>query len=650
LTLDEALRDSNLFARHFRKPSWAAWKTFLRALFAASPQDDDLAVYRARTGRAAWPTLAFSEAALIVGRRGGKSRILALVAVYLACFRDYGPYLAPGEVATVVVLAVDKAQARAIFRFVHGLIQAVPLLEPLIVRRDSETIELANRVVIEIGVASFRSTRGYSYAAVLADELAFWRSDESSLNPDVEILRALRPGLASIPGAMLMLASSPYAKRGELYAAFRRHYGKDDGRVLVWKASTAEMNPSIDPAIIAEAYESDPEAARAEFGAEFRDDLADYISREVIDSMTMWGRSELPPEPGIIYSAFCDPSGGLSDAMTLAIGHLDRRNVCVLDALIDIRPPFDPEQAVARCATLLRRYGVATVTGDKYAGAWPVARFAEHGIAFEQSARPKSDLYGDLLPLLNARRVELLDLPRLSAELAGLERRTARSGRDSIDHAPGAHDDLANACAGCLVQLDLDRRPPLVRLGDVTDDGKPPALPTHCHVMFAVVVAVEADVAVVYAGSRSHMPPLWVLDVEAGPYYGGFFRNAAQRLDELTAQCGVRWPGYPPAIFASADLVRHVENLRLESPGLLICETPEWFDAEQSLLVAAEIVASRRVSFTAPVVEKMKIQEIGAALAFKAGDAVETALRAALIASICLKYDEKLKYRPRKAG
>ncbi len=80
--------------------------------------------------------------------------------------------------------------------------------------------------------------------------------------------------MASIPGSILMLASSPYAKRGELYAAFRRHFGKDDARVLVWKADTATMNPKIDPAIIAEAYDSDPEAARAEYGAEFRDDLS----------------------------------------------------------------------------------------------------------------------------------------------------------------------------------------------------------------------------------------------------------------------------------------------------------------------------------------------------------------------------------------
>jgi hypothetical protein len=491
VTLLEALRDLNLFGKHFKGQSWKAWRVFLAALFAEAPASDNLAVYRTCTGRAAWPQAPFTEAALIVGRRGGKSRTLALIAVFLACFKDYGPLLAPGEVATIAVLAADRSQARAIFRFCLGLLRAVPLLAPMISRSDAEHIVLTNRVVIEISTASFRSTRGYSYAAVLADEVAFWRSDETSANPDIEILRALRPGLASIPGAILMIASSPYAKRGELYGAFRRHYGKDDARVLVWKADTATMNPSIDPRIIREAYDSDPEAARAEYGAEFRDDLADFVTRETVDAVTMWGRSELPPELGVVYSAFCDPSGGVSDAMTLAVAHLDRRSVCVLDALIDVRPPFDPEQAVARCVALLRRYQVATVSGDKYAGEWPRARFPEHGITFEQSARPKSDLYGDLLPLLNAGRVELLDHPRLSAQLTGLERRTARSGRDSIDHAPGGHDDLANAVAGVLVGLDLDRRPPLVRIDDVMDDGRPPELPTHCHLMFAVIVVVK---------------------------------------------------------------------------------------------------------------------------------------------------------------
>ena len=643
IPLGRCLHDKNLFANHFKGESWAAWRVFLAALFAEAVGPDDLDIYRQRTGRTAWPTAPFTEAAVIVGRRGGKSRTLALIAVYLACFKDYGPHLAAGEVATVGILAVDKGQARTIFRFVLGLLKAVPLLEPLIVRRDSETIELSNRVVIEIGVASFRSTRGYSYAAVLCDEVAFWRSDESSLNPDVEILRALRPGLASIPGAMLLMASSPYAKRGELYNAFHRHYGKDDARVLVWKASTQEMNPRVDKRIIEEAYESDPESARAEFGGEFRDDLADYISRETVDAVTMQDRHELPPEPGVTYSAFVDPSGGVSDSLTLAIGHLDRNAVCILDALLECRPPFHPEQAVAECAALLRIYGVAKIVGDKYAGEWPRARFAEHGIEFEQSARPKSDLYHDLLPLLNSRRIELLDLPRLSAQLAGLERRTARSGRDSIDHSPGGHDDLANAVAGVLVGLDLDRRQPLIRLSDVfvaTEDGQAvaPPLPRHCELVFAVVAMEGADVAVAYCGHERFKPPLYILDVVAGPLWRDFFTDTKARLKELKRACTAPWMH----VYTPADLVP-----LFEGEGLLAQAPPDWFDAERSLAFAAGIVARQLVRFCAPVADKMATQTIGAALAFKAGDAVEMALRTAFIQAIGLKYDQRLTSRPK---
>jgi hypothetical protein len=622
MTLPEAMRDPNLFGRHFKGASWAAWRVFIAAL---SGGVGDFATYAACTGRTVWPSSPFTEAVTIVGRRGGKSRILALIAAFLATLKDYGPYLAAGEVATIAVLAADRSQARSIFRFVLGFLRSAPLLDQLIVRRDAETIELSNRVTIEITTASFRSTRGYSYAAVLADEVAFWRSDETSANPDVEILRALRPGLASIPGSMLLIASSPYAKRGELYNAFRRHYGKDDARVLVWKADTATMNPSIDSRIIAEAYESDPEAARAEYGGEFRDDLADFVSRETVDAVTMWGRAELPSEPGVAYSAFCDPSGGVSDAMTLAIGHLGSSDMCVLDAVLDIRPPFNPEEAVARCAALLRRYGVATVTGDKYAGEWPVARFREHGIEFVQSARPKSNLYRDLLSLLNAGRVELLDVPRLAAELCGLERRTARSGRDSIDHAPGGHDDLANAVAGCLVQLDLDRRPPLVKLEDMTGRDGGVAKPSYLDHCLLVVADAGPDVAWVICGWGGDPggPPvlddvLYVLDVDTDYFRPGLFRELAYR-----ARTG-RYHG----VIAPAHLAPQFE------PLASVWSPPPDFKPELLLTFVAECVATRTVRFCPAVTAKMKVRTIAAALALKAGDPVETALRTALIEAV----------------
>ncbi len=459
-TILDAMDHPQVFGPHFRGDTWRAWRVFLAALFALPMDDDALALYRHHTGRTEAPTAPFTEAELVVGRRGGKSRVLALIAVFLACFRDYAPFLAPGEVATVAVIAADRKQARTIFRYITGLLRAVPALAAMIDEETAETITLNNRVVIEIVTASFRVTRGYTFAAVLADETAFWR-DDTSANPDVEIFRALRPGMSSIPGAVLLNASSPYRRAGLLWTTFQRHFGKDDARVLVWKASTAEMNPAVDPAIIAEAYEDDPEAAASEYGGEFRSDIADFVSRAIVEACIEPGCHERPPAraTGRRYVAFIDAAGGSgTDSMTCAIAHLDD-GMPVLDAVRERRPPFSPDDATAEFAALLKSYGVTTAESDRWGGDWVGEAFRKHGITVKPSAKPKADLYREMLPMLNAHRCELLDVPRLVAQLCALERRTARGGRDSIDHPPSGHDDVANAAAGVLVMVGSGPQP-----------------------------------------------------------------------------------------------------------------------------------------------------------------------------------------------
>jgi hypothetical protein len=93
---------------------------------------------------------------------------------------------------------------------------------------------------------------------------------------------------------------------------------------------------------------------------------------------------------------------------------------------------------------------VSEVKGDKYAGEWVAGEFGRQRIHYRASDKSKSDLYRELLPLINSRRADLLDLPRLVGQLVSLERRVGRGGRDSIDHPPGMHDDVANAAAGVL--------------------------------------------------------------------------------------------------------------------------------------------------------------------------------------------------------
>jgi hypothetical protein len=89
-------------------------------------------------------------------------------------------------------------------------------------------------------------------------------------NPDSEVLNAIGPGMATIPNSMLLALSSPYAKRGVLWDAFRRWHGKEDAEALVWRADTRTMNPSVPQSVITRAMEKDEAKARAEFLAEFR--------------------------------------------------------------------------------------------------------------------------------------------------------------------------------------------------------------------------------------------------------------------------------------------------------------------------------------------------------------------------------------------
>lgn len=453
ISILDALSDPQLFAPMFQPAeSWASWRAFLKALFALPMDADEQAIYARHTGRETLPTEAAREAWVCAGRRAGKSRVSALVATYLAAFRDYREFLAPGERATVAVIAADRRQARTVFRYLTGLFEQVPMLRALVERVTAEQVDLRTGVTIEVHTCSFRSTRGYTLAGVVCDEVAYWR-DESSANPDTEVLAALRPGLASIPGSLLLAISSPYARRGELWTAYRAHFGRDGDPVLCWQADTRSMNETVPEYIIAEAYEADPARASAEYGALFRTDVESYLPLEVIEAAVYEGFDELRPSSRHVYRAFVDPSGGASDSMTMAVAHAEVRaagKVAVLDCLREAVPPFSPSDIVYDFAETLRRYGVHTVEGDAYAGQWVAERFKHEKIRYKSAELPKSRIYGEVLAHFNSGTIQLLDVPRLVAQFAGLERKVARGGRDSIDHSPGGRDDLCNAAAGAI--------------------------------------------------------------------------------------------------------------------------------------------------------------------------------------------------------
>ena len=431
---------------------WRPWRVFLKALTATPLDPDERALFQRCTGRTAEFEAPPSEAWVVVGRRGRKSAVAAMIGVHAAAFVDWSSCLAPGETARVLLVAVDKTQAKIVRSYAEAILRSHPRLEALVEATDAESITLANGVTIICVANNFRSIRGPAVVTAIFEELAFWRSDESA-NPDKEVLRAVRPSMLTTRrhGALLIGLSSPYAKRGLLYEKHRDHHGDDASRVLVWQADTQTMNPAADADEIAEAYRDDPQAAAAEYGAQFRDDLQTFLDADLLAGLTRGSPAELPPRPGIEYRAFVDPSGGRGDAMTLAVAHLDDGRA-VLDVVRATRPPFDPAAVVENYAALIHEYHLAEVTGDAYSAEWVAAAFKERGVRYLTSPLNKSAIYLEALPLFTRGEVELPPDRLLLTELAQLERRTARGGRDSVDHPPRAHDDTANAACGALVE------------------------------------------------------------------------------------------------------------------------------------------------------------------------------------------------------
>ena len=158
MNIVEVMADPNLFGREFGSPSWDFWRSLLGGFYGVDGIDAEKFTELTRRE----PGGPWNELWMAIGRRGGKSRSAALIAVYEAAFRDHRAKLAPGEVATVMVVAGDRRQARVVHGYIRGLLTSNAMLRKLVRRENAELIELSNGTAIEIGTASFRAIRGYT--------------------------------------------------------------------------------------------------------------------------------------------------------------------------------------------------------------------------------------------------------------------------------------------------------------------------------------------------------------------------------------------------------------------------------------------------------------------------------------------------------
>ena len=453
MNIVEAMQTPALYGDTFLGDSWEAWRAILSGAFNLPMTDTQKEHFNALAGGREAPKKRVRELFVISGRRCSKSHTTAATAIYLATlgFEIEGlkDRLSVGEKPVISLLAVDRSQAKVIFNYVRGMLEASPVFSAMIHKQYAESIELSNGVNIEVGTSNYRAIRGRSLVACIFDEACFFRDSETSESNDLELYRAALPSLSTTNG-MLIAVSSPYAKRGLMYSKYEKHYGQDNDDILVIRAASLDLNPTLDPKIIEQAMIDDPESAQAEWLGNFREGLSSYVDRAVVEGCVRKRPLIIPPQDKRQYVGFVDPSGGgqssRADRFTLAIAYREADKVIVC-GIWGRRGA--PDEITKEYAGILKAYGLHEVFGDRYAGAYPAQEFQRHGINLKYTPLNRSQLYLEALPVMQTGRCELPPDDILIGELCSLERKAGRLS-DIVDHAVGGHDDLANSAAGVI--------------------------------------------------------------------------------------------------------------------------------------------------------------------------------------------------------
>jgi hypothetical protein len=593
IDIARALSDKQLLGAALGPIStWGTWIAVLKAAFGLALVPEELAVFHSVAGDRAPPNKRVRELWCVIGRRGGKSRVAAALACFLALFVKYK--LAAGERGMILVLASSVEQAKVVFGYARAFLTSSPILAKEVAETTANEIRLRNGVVIAIHANSFKTIRGRTLLAAIFDEVSFWR-DETSLQPDTETYTSVLPALATTNG-MLIGISTPYRKLGLLYQKHRSCFGQDDPDILVVQGSSRTFNQSDDlsDAVITAQRAADPTGSTSEWDAEFRTDLSAFLDEATIESAIDYGRPlELPPHPEHSYQGFVDSSGGRGDAYTIAIGH-GHDGRFIIDVIRGRHSPFNPGAVTVEFAALAKQYRLHSVRGDYYAAGWTEGAWREQGLGYKRSEKSKSEIYLEVLPVFTRGVASLPNHPQLLKELRLLERRTHVSGRDTISHGRTGTDDFANAVCGALQCVSSDGS----SLWQREAFGAAVPLPNRVALVYAALIANKVGHAgvVYFAAGRVPGSPICLLDCALEPLSPAMLRGIIARVLELAELCSSH---RPPMVFTTSALADELERLGYRS------EVIDRIVKDEMLAVAAAIhVSAQRVRVCTDVLAK----------------------------------------------
>jgi hypothetical protein len=398
-----------------------------------------------------------------LGRRSGKTTMAALVGLWTCLFRpDVGARVRPGERFYAVAVATNIRQARLFVSAARSIVEASPLLAPLLVSSTEDELVFSTRGVLTAFPCSSRGGRGWPIATLLMDEAAFFQSETDGPQVADRVFEALMPSTAQFADlARVILASTPYGTDGLFAETWQRAANGEIPDAVAQRATTREVNPTIEESFFEAEEARDPEAFRSEYAAEFVGSGGAFLDPQAIRDAVA-DRVELLPEQASGWVAGLDPAFA-SDPFGLAL--VGRRDGGLVLGRVQTWTPkrrwlrkaqsFEERREVedellAEVAEVCKRYGARCVT-DQYAAPAVVERLCGFGLSVQavpMTASSKTAAFQELRGRLNMGELELYPDQQLLAELGRLRTRYTAGLSSVVNPRVGSsHGDLAQALA-----------------------------------------------------------------------------------------------------------------------------------------------------------------------------------------------------------
>jgi transcriptional antiterminator Rof (Rho-off) len=404
-----------------------------------------------------------------LGRRSGKTTLAALVAMHACLFRpDIAAKVRPGERFYAVAVATNLRQARLFLSAARSIVERSELLADQVESSSEDEIVFSTGGVLTAFPCSSRGGRGWPIAALLMDEAAFFLSETEGPQVAERVLEALVPSTAQFGDlARIILASTPYGTDGLFAATWQRASSGELEDAVSQRATTREMNPTIEAAFFASEEARDPESFRAEYGAEFRGSGGAFLDAERVREAVA-DRMELLPKQASGWVAGLDPAFaadpfGLAlvgrEGGRLVLGRVQawtpRKRWFQREVSFEERREVQDE-VLSEVAEVCKRYGARAVT-DQHLALEVVSRLRQLGVSVQavpMTATSRTAAFQELRARLNLGELELYSDQQLLAELGRLRTRyTAESSSVVNPRVGGSHGDLAQALALAVYEM-----------------------------------------------------------------------------------------------------------------------------------------------------------------------------------------------------